>query len=793
MNASQIDIREEFSFHNLASSPDLNSSPIDIIDLIEDDNASILPRDFKVPSCLDRGSLFFEVLTAPYRVIDTISAQAESASLSEDREICEDMVQWSVDKLKPQEREEATDDNLPLIYKPHGRWARTAGLSIKHSKTLMPLREGMMCSASIDSGFIGGRELKYISRRWSLDKIAKWEGFHSELALYKSEQYLKPLQGDVVPHLIGVHLLPGSIAVTMELPHQSFWMEASPTMPNVLKERCIAAFEKIHSRGVLHGDPELRHMLIGADGRVTIIDFQLSKAITANESVDLGEATLEEFRLEMRKVKYKLDYQGARKLEEDKINSCQEREARNRAMDRRRIRRANGERAGRITPNEEATDEDKIDPPVNPQEFREQWVEAADATPMRLVVPGQSNTDVEKEICRFITSLEALPRRQSSPGPFSSPISRKRKSSSPIQGKSSLHPAKRSRISKEAVVLDTTTSSITDSTVALPESLLLSPSQSLSLDPPTTVPQHPSPWTLPHTNVHMWYSDQPEEAEVSVASRRPRVMSQTAMEIRAQNIAQCYRAKLPHASLVERGLVKPPSLAASRPRRSIGMGNLVRRQKYARAPVIEAEMKRERYMEMKQLKNAYIATCAGPNAIGAVEQSLGVRIRPGDQWEAFLDMGEPKNVPEGPRILPRSEFDILQRPQRQATVRSGILKRRTDNHLLHGLQSPENRPSPTLDMLFHKSVSSQAIRQPGLPPPRKKARTAHPRHDSSSFALQSSEYSGHAQADLHLKIDSSKVTSLQARLSRGPGVDLMPPSLRVLSSWLESFIPGWGT
>ncbi|TDL28322.1 hypothetical protein BD410DRAFT_683199, partial [Rickenella mellea] len=73
-------------------------------------------------------------------------------------------------------------------------------------------------------------------------------------------------QGDVVPHLIGVYLVEGRISVAMELPSSAFWVEASEDMPNHLKEKCIAAFDKIHARGVLHNDVELRHMLINAEG-----------------------------------------------------------------------------------------------------------------------------------------------------------------------------------------------------------------------------------------------------------------------------------------------------------------------------------------------------------------------------------------------------------------------------------------------------------------------------------------------------------------------------------------------
>ena len=53
-------------------------------------------------------------------------------------------------------------------------------------------------------------------------------------------------------------------------------MEASALMPAVLEDRVVEAFIKLHERGIVHGDIVLRHILIGADARVTLIDFQAS-------------------------------------------------------------------------------------------------------------------------------------------------------------------------------------------------------------------------------------------------------------------------------------------------------------------------------------------------------------------------------------------------------------------------------------------------------------------------------------------------------------------------------------
>lgn len=204
----------------------------------------------------------------------------------------------------------------------------------------------------------------------------------------------------------------------MEMPHSSFWIESSPSMPDVLKERVIAAFEKIHAQGVLHGDPELRHMLVGADGRVMIIDFGMSRAAREHPSVGLERAEPEEFRLEMRKVKYKLDYMGARKKEGDKVDDYLRRVRRNKKISELWKRRAKGERVGPIPQYEEDPEEYALDPPVNAQDFQEDWITASDDSPMRVVVPGQTAEEVASAVQTFLDQLEETsPSKPESPCP----------------------------------------------------------------------------------------------------------------------------------------------------------------------------------------------------------------------------------------------------------------------------------------------------------------------------------------------------------------------------------------
>ena len=157
-------------------------------------------------------------------------------------------------------------------------------------------------------------------------------------------------------------------------------------MPDVLKRRCVEAFEKLHSQGILHGDAELRHMLINADAKITIIDFKAAATCVPLENVDMEEVGLrravpEEFRLEMRRVKFKLDYDGAREREREK-----------------QLRKRRGE----------FKEEDVLDPPVASHILNFHWLEGCERPPTRFVVPGQTKEQVELAVKRFLRRVEEM-------------------------------------------------------------------------------------------------------------------------------------------------------------------------------------------------------------------------------------------------------------------------------------------------------------------------------------------------------------------------------------------------
>lgn len=55
--------------------------------------------------------------------------------------------------------------------------------------------------------------------------------------------------------------------MAQDLPHPVGWKEADMFLKDDQKEAIIDAYQKLHDRGILHGDVEYRHMLIGDNGK----------------------------------------------------------------------------------------------------------------------------------------------------------------------------------------------------------------------------------------------------------------------------------------------------------------------------------------------------------------------------------------------------------------------------------------------------------------------------------------------------------------------------------------------
>ena len=223
-----------------------------------------------------------------------------------------------------------------------------------------------------------------------------------QMALYSDPDYLRPLQGEVVPKIIGVYLSDISISIAMELPSSDFWIEASEAMSEELKSRCIAAFDKIHDRGVLHNDIELRHMLINSKGEVIIIDFQESRALKPRGEVGLQRATEADIRMEKRKIRFKLGFKDSRLQESLKVK----RVALNEEL---KERQGYNDRFAKASDDKHKSGEqtDDLDPPVDASAFNMKWVDEL-TTCRCYIVPGQSKIRVGAVIEEFL--LEEVAR-----------------------------------------------------------------------------------------------------------------------------------------------------------------------------------------------------------------------------------------------------------------------------------------------------------------------------------------------------------------------------------------------
>lgn len=149
---------------------------------------SILQIDRHVPPCLDDSSEFFQVLTAPYHPPADPPALHRAQSHPDHIARCRATINWT--SPGPTETTSLSHASASLqpasqldqpIYQPHGRWAWTHGLSLDDPKQLLSLRsrhilrmfardphsllEGAQCFASIDSGTVANKEIKYICRK----------------------------------------------------------------------------------------------------------------------------------------------------------------------------------------------------------------------------------------------------------------------------------------------------------------------------------------------------------------------------------------------------------------------------------------------------------------------------------------------------------------------------------------------------------------------------------------------------------------------------------------------------
>jgi hypothetical protein len=126
-----------------------------------------------------------------------------------------------------------------------------------------------------------------------------------------SPRYMLELQGDCIPEMIGIYRKGRATTIAFALPHANSWMEAHHGLPEEIKEKVIEAYKKIHAKGVQHGDIGLRHILIGDDHKVTIIDFNYGAALEAQKTMRLTGCEEPDLERELREVRVKLRCKGA--------------------------------------------------------------------------------------------------------------------------------------------------------------------------------------------------------------------------------------------------------------------------------------------------------------------------------------------------------------------------------------------------------------------------------------------------------------------------------------------------
>ncbi|KAI0067704.1 hypothetical protein BV25DRAFT_851712 [Artomyces pyxidatus] len=378
----------------------------------------------------------------PERVVHTEDAESDTEEEDELESVTDDAAAALPDTKDTSKAEDGyqilSESTRRLLYQPKGKWKDIMGSRpILDVKVETILGCGSWCTATLNTGCVQretseGKTVKeklwYVSRSWNLKKDADWYGFHTELALYRMDKYLYHLQGVVVPRIMGVYAHPGKITVATEPPHPVFWIEASPSMPDVLKERVLDAFRQIHACGVVHNDVALRHILIGGDARVTIIDFQSSLADETDEFIGLHEASEGSKEKEMRRVKFILDYHGAQDKEREKTERHLARRSRNKqaALDRRILKDAGVDKEN--IPYNLRHHEDVDEPPLSVKELQ-CWSLRSGTRPMRCMTVATSDVEAVKdavihfmEIVRDLemdATIDAAPSQPSPPSPLS--------------------------------------------------------------------------------------------------------------------------------------------------------------------------------------------------------------------------------------------------------------------------------------------------------------------------------------------------------------------------------------
>lgn len=207
-------------------------------------------------------------------------------------------------------------NSVPQTFKPFGRYAEVGSQKIKSTRPGIRLHVGSASTLFLSKGTLLGKDITYISQVWNAWDSESMQMFYEQVLPYIRPEGLRPLMGVCVPTVIGIHSTAGGVSLAMELPHPIGWRPADPYISAELKEKIITAYQNLHRRNILHNDLKLENILIGDDDKVTIVDF--CKMVVDPVPADLA--------LEIRAVKFMLDYDGAKELEYERLRRAESQE-----------------------------------------------------------------------------------------------------------------------------------------------------------------------------------------------------------------------------------------------------------------------------------------------------------------------------------------------------------------------------------------------------------------------------------------------------------------------------------
>ncbi|KDQ06941.1 hypothetical protein BOTBODRAFT_70712 [Botryobasidium botryosum FD-172 SS1] len=204
---------------------------------------------------------------------------------------------------------------VTVSFKSIGQWEFMNGKDVEEVEVLQHIGGGARTRVVYAKGKAAGKHIAFVRKQW--DEQYHGAGMHAEVYLYSSPYHLKLLQGIIVPRVISASIPDeGAAVLNMEPISQRGWTEAHPKfMSTSDKEVVIRTYMVLHAQGILHNDVALRHILLSDDGLVHLVDFTRARSTRSCRLADLPLCTQAELDLELRRVKWVLEYDDAHHTE----------------------------------------------------------------------------------------------------------------------------------------------------------------------------------------------------------------------------------------------------------------------------------------------------------------------------------------------------------------------------------------------------------------------------------------------------------------------------------------------